>query len=54
MAVDDEIFVPDIGFRPAETLIARVPVTQAADGLTVTVERAVSAPGSVDVMLTMI
>ena len=51
MATDEQIFVPDIGFRPVETLIARVPVTRSADGLAVTVERAVSAPGSVDVVL---
>ena len=50
-AVEEQIFVPDIGFRPVETLIARVPVTRSADDLTVTVERAVAAPGSVDVML---
>ena len=53
MAVDEQIFVPDIGFRPADTLIARVPVTRAAEGLTVTVERAVAAPGGTNVMLTM-
>lgn len=53
MAVAEQIFVPDIGFRPAATLIGRVPVTRSAEGLTVTVERAVSAPGSVDVVLRM-
>jgi hypothetical protein len=53
MAVDEQIFVPDIGFRPAETMIARVPVTRAAEGLTVTVDRAVAGPGGVNVVLTI-
>lgn len=51
MAVDEQIFVPGIGFRPVETLIARVPVTRAAEGVTVTVERAVAAPGGATVTL---
>ena len=53
MAVDEQIFVPDIGFRPAETLIALVPVTRSTEGLRVTLERAVAAPGGTNVMLTM-
>jgi hypothetical protein len=53
VAVDEQIFVPDIGFRPVETVIARVPVTRAADGVSVTVERAVAAPSGTNVMLRM-
>jgi len=53
MALEEHIYVPDIGFRPVETVIARVPVTRSAEGLTVTVERAVAAPGGTNVMLTM-
>lgn len=53
MAVDQQIFVPDIGFRSADTLIAQVPVTRASAGRTVTVDRAVSGPGGVDVVLTI-
>lgn len=51
MIVDEQIFVPDVGFRPVDTMIARVPVTRAAAGRTVTVERAVSGPSGVDVVL---
>lgn len=53
MAIDEQIYVPDVGFRPIQTTLARVPITRAAGGLTVTVERAVSAPASVDVILTI-
>lgn len=53
MTVADTIFVPDIGFRPAEVVIARVPVTRAEAGRTVTVERAVAGPSGVDVVLTI-
>lgn len=49
MAVDETIFVPDIGFRPAEVVLARLPVARAQAGRTVTVERAVSGPSGVAV-----
>jgi len=53
VAVDEQIFVPDVGFRSADTMLARVPVTRAEGGRTVTVERAVAAPHGVDLVLTI-
>lgn len=53
MAQGGQVFVPDIGFRSADTVIARVPATRAAAGRTVTVERAVSGPDGVDVVLSI-
>lgn len=53
MAVDETIFVPDIGFRPADVAVARVPVTREYVGRTVVVERAVSSPNGTELVLSI-
>ena len=47
----DAVFVPGVGFRPAEVAIARVPVTREHAGRTITVERAAAGPDGTEVVL---
>ena len=47
----DAVFVPGVGFRPAEVAIARVPVTREHAGRTITVERAAAGPDGTEIVL---
>jgi len=47
----DAVFVPGLGFRPAEVAIGQ-PVTREHEGRTITIERAAAGPAGTDVVLT--